>query len=637
MDPATPSTVYAIDLSGRLFKSIDSGRTWTVRGSVTGVNFVTVDPTNSSTIYAATGRGLFKSIDGGENWAAADSGLAGFLYHATIAVDPLTPATLYATNTQGIFKSVDAARSWNRLDTLPLEAYAVPHNPYYFQGGITIDPVSPLTIYVDFRGPDFQQGILKSTDGGESWNRLHNAPDILLHSVVVDPITSFTLYALSSKADGRIFKSTDGGETWTVHFAAPQVASVSSLALDPMSPSTVYAVYWSYSGDGEWGILKSTDSGENWSVLNTGLNPLATGFPLLAVSPTTPATVYTGYFVGGLQRPSGHLMKSTDAGNTWNAADAGLTYIDVHAVAVDPAIQTRIYAGMGGTTSAIPLFKSADAGASWSSFAQFELGGPESYCWIAFLLVDSASSNLIYAATNGTNDYGTVFKTTDGGAKWTGTGLRTWYATVMASGAAGSKTVFLGDFDPTGDGEAWLDMSVDGGSNWTEPFEWDIGPVNALVIDPTNPATLYAGTPEGVFQSADGGASWINIGLRMGVTSLALDPGDTSTIYAAAGNFSMGFLGLFKSTDGGASWAPINNGLAGVLDSRSSVTAIAFAPENSSTVYLATSGRGVYKSLDGGADWEPLNEGLTNLDVRLLAVDSALYAVTSSGIFKATN
>jgi len=81
---------------------------------------------------------------------------------------------------------------------------------------------------------------------------------------------------------------------------------------------------------------------------------------------------------------------------------------------------------------------------------------------------------------------------------------------------------------------------------------------------------------------------------------------------------------------------PINNGLAGVLDSRSTVTAIAFAPANPGTVYLATSGSGVYKSLDGGANWEPLNPGLTNLDVRRLAVVSnALYAVTSGGIFKA--
>jgi photosystem II stability/assembly factor-like uncharacterized protein len=208
----------------------------------------------------------------------------------------------------------------------------------------------------------------------------------------------------------------------------------------------------------------------------------------------------------------------------------------------------------------------------------------------------------------------------------------------MAQDPANSNTIYLGQFALV-DGSAVLYKCVDGGSTWTQSYYWEIGPLNALEIDPANRATLYAGTPEGAFQSDDGGVSWSNIGLSMGVSSLALDPGDPNTIFAAAGGatyVSAGFLGLFKSTDGGASWAPINNGLASVLDSRSAVTAIAFAPTNPSTVYLATSGSGVYKSLDSGAHWKPLNRGLTNLDVRLLAVVSnALYAVTSSGIFKA--
>ena len=145
-------------------------------------------------------------------------------------------------------------------------------------------------------------------------------------------------------------------------------------------------------------------------------------------------------------------------------------------------------------------------------------------------------------------------------------------------------------------------------STWTLSYFRDDSLLNALLIGSGDRATLYAGTSEGAFQSADGGASWSNIGLSMGVSSLALDPGDPNTIYAAAEDYLS--VGLFKSTDGGASWVPINNGLASVLEARSTVTAIAFAPANPSTVYLATSGSGVYKSLDSGANWEPLNRAV---------------------------
>jgi photosystem II stability/assembly factor-like uncharacterized protein len=417
---------------------------------------------------------------------------------------------------------------------------------------------------------------------------------------------------------------------------------VGALAIDSVSPSTVYAVSSNSLG---WGISKSMDSGENWSALNTGLAPLAAppfyGRALVAVSPTTPATVY-----GGIEfLPSGgRLAKSTDGGVTWNAVDGGLTYIDVHTVAIDPLISSNIYAGMGGAGSSIPLFKSADGGANWTSLAQFQAFNSTSYGWISSLLVGPASPNLIYAAANAVGGDGcAVFKTKDGGANWIIAGPPgAQISPVMVLDAADSNTIYLGDWDWL-DNAVYIDKSVDGGSTWrTQSYLWDIGPVNALVINPGNRATLYAGTPEGVLESADGGASWSNIGL-INVTSLALDPGDSNTIYAASDNAPFksinpdaGFLGLFKSTDGGASWAPINNGLASVLDSRSTITAIAFAPDNRNTLYVATSGRGVYKSLDGGASWGPLNEGLTNLDVRVLAVASnALYAVTPSGIFKA--
>ena len=632
IDPGAPSTLYAVEVGGRLFRSIDSGDTWSLRGSVVGVSFVAVDPRNSSTVYAATHRGVLKSADGGETWAGANSGLANN-YVSNIAIDPATPATLYAVASSGVFKSTDAARTWNKLD-----AFSIPNAYYYFSGRVTIDPVTPSTIYVDvYTGGANGLVILKSADGGQSWNKLF-APDdgLTLSGLVVDPVTPSTLYAAGR---GSILKSADGGQTWTTHLAASPTAAVLSLAIDPASPSTLYAVYASDRG---WGILKSKDSGGNWSALDTGLPPYADAAfpylanPLLAVSPAAPATVYAGYF--NFQRPGGRLAKSTDGGASWNAVDAGLTYIDVRAVATDPAVPSNLYAGMGAAADSIPLFKSADGGATWTSRAQFQLAESAWYGWIGAIMAGSASPGMIYAAVNSYHSYGAVFKTKDGGANWVNTSLRTEGSTVMALEAADPNTVYVGDFDGAGCGQAYLDKTVDSGSTWTHPFQWSNGPLNALVIDPGNPATLYGGTADGAYKSADGGANWTNIGLSMGVTALALDPGDSNTIYAAAGSngyVNAGFLGLFKSTDGGATWKPIKKGLAKVLDTRSTVTALAIAPDNPKTLYAATSGRGVYKSLDGGARGRPLNQGLTNLDVRLLAVASnALYAVTSSGIFQ---
>src|SRR5262249_19170747 len=155
-------------------------------------------------------------------------------------------------------------------------------------------------------------------------------------SLVIDPVTPSTLYASTfvfatrpqgnpfDDGQGIVAKSTDGGETWTVIRAGiPAGAFVRTLAIDPASPSTVYA---SFSGEsGEWRVLKSTDSGQNWKVLDTGLAPYRVN-SLVAVSPGIPSTIYAGYI--DFSRGRGRLVKSMDGGASWAAADSGLTYID---------------------------------------------------------------------------------------------------------------------------------------------------------------------------------------------------------------------------------------------------------------------------------------------------------------------
>ena len=85
-------------------------------------------------------------------------------------------------------------------------------------------------------------------------------------------------------------------------------------------------------------MFKSTNSGETWSTINTGLtnNSVRT----LAIDPTTPTTIYAGSMDG--------VFKSTDGGENWNAVNSGLTDTDVRVLVIDPMTPTILYIGTYG-------------------------------------------------------------------------------------------------------------------------------------------------------------------------------------------------------------------------------------------------------------------------------------------------
>jgi photosystem II stability/assembly factor-like uncharacterized protein len=117
-----------------------------------------------------------------------------------------------------------------------------------------------------------------------------------------------------------------------------------------------------------------------------------------------------------------------------------------------------------------------------------------------------------------------------------------------------------------------------------------------LVLDPSNPNTLYAGkNGEGVFKSTNGGDSWhpINSGLtNLEVRALVIDPTQPQTLYAGTGG------GVFKSTDGGSSWSAVNTGLTNLK-----VWALAIDPLRPNWIYAGTHNGGVFKSTNGGGNW----------------------------------
>jgi photosystem II stability/assembly factor-like uncharacterized protein len=658
-DPATPSVIYGVGGNGSLFKTSDGGGSWNPISAASSVQSVVVDPENSANVYALARTGVLKkSADYGETWTAANTGLQSGVDQLVIA--PTDPPALYAVGyTGGLFKSTDGAQSWHSVNPT-LYAGATGPIPHAFIGGVVVDPKNPLTMYATVGGS--VAGVFKSTDGGVTWYSFTTpAPSpqtgARIFLPIFNPASPSTIYLwysdynFQTKAGGvHLLQSTDDGARWKDigNGGVPADTGPYSLAFDPNSPATVYASYSSISQG--WGVIKSTDGGKSWTQLNTGLPPYQTYQTPAIVSVSPASTVYAGYV--DLDIGWGRLLKSADGGTTWSAADSGLTYVRVLTLAIDPTNSANVYAGAGAAGEGV--FKTADGGRQWSNLAQLLItaaGDPQGEPgMVNSLLVDFNNPKVLYAATTRIDHscfYADkiLFKSTDGGTSWDNSasppdsGCEFWYPSIpLTLAPTDSNELYLGGND--GCGDALLDQSSDGGSDWNLQYIDGAVGLLALVADPTNSSTLYASTPQGVFKSTDGGANWTNVNNMGSVVTLAMDPTQPKTLYAAMGNqytLSSGFQGVFKSVDGGANWAPINTGLDSVFATGSDPTSIAIAPRSPNTLYLTTSGSGIFKSSDGGAHWTPFNENLTDLDVRVLAVAPSglnrLYAATTGGVF----
>lgn len=275
VDPATPSTLYAV-ASGGVSKSTDGGNSWITRNDGLGGNTVrtlAIDPVNPGRLYAGTAfDGVYKSVNGGGSWTSSNGGMTSPNVEALV-IDPTNPATLYVgTFEYGcegpcLFKSTNGGGIWVPTGRAPDVL------------SLAIDPVTTTTLYVGTYG----SGVFKSVDAGDSWVAAGLAGKFVF-SLAVDPSSPATLYAGTSTG---IFKSIDGGGSWTAStVGVPGISFVRALAINPLMPTTLYA------GLEGGGVFRSRNGGETWTPLNDGLtnrNVMA-----LAIDPSNPARLYAG-------------------------------------------------------------------------------------------------------------------------------------------------------------------------------------------------------------------------------------------------------------------------------------------------------------------------------------------------------
>ena len=156
-------------------------------------------------------------------------------------------------------------------------------------------------------------------------------------------------------------------------------------------------------------------------------------------------------------------------------------------------------------------------------------------------------------------------------------------------------------------GDRMIHKSIDGGESWTICYSVESTgqkTVMRMVIDPLTPSTLYAGVNNlGIIKSEDAGKTWhtMNSGFTgSSFRTINIDPLQPNVLYAGTAE------GLFKTRDGGTNWHLISDRLRD-----SNIFAFAFTPQDSSIVYVGL-GKiiGAYKSIDSSATWININEGL---------------------------
>jgi len=607
VDPQTSGTVYAI-ADERVCKRTDGGRIWSIliSGYFSTAFAIAVDPTRSGRIFVGTFGGVFVSSDGGASWEAR--GLKG-VSQSRIWIDPSQPNTVYAFGSSGFFRTLDGGLNWTR-----------PNLPRSLLFRFAFAVGSDGTDFVWFSSGE----VFRSRDGGESWVLASSSPPFSdVRAIVPDPTTPAVLYAL---APGGLFRSADGGSSWEPRGGG----SALSLAFDPRDAAVLYA-------GAVGGVWKSADAGRTWQPI--GVHPpfsATASVVALAVDPQTSTTIYSGTLNSSGDFDEG-FYRSEDGGTTWDRSNKGLPGVGVVAFAADPSSPAVIYAATSypGTGS---VYKSRDSGASWEKTGPRDLPNASA---LAIDPVNPATlyvGTSVYPPQGSWQRQGEVRKSTDGGLSWTML-LEYGGIAALAVDPRDPNRIFLSvscinlDVGPCSPPL----QSADGGATWQE-LGHPPGIIGQFVFDPMIRGTVYAlawhictdcfpAFITTVFKTTDGGVSWspANSGLpatgfgnTASVLKLVLDTKSPGTVYAASQ------AGLFRTRDGGVSWS--------VTGLSVSAKDVAIDPWDSSVLYAATDGGGVLRSLDGGSNWQPINTGLPDLSAQRLVIDSAgtfLHTTTS--------
>jgi photosystem II stability/assembly factor-like uncharacterized protein len=258
----------------------------------------------------------------------------------------------------------------------------------------------------------------------------------------------------------------------------------------------------------------------------------------VAIDPSSPTLVYAGLQGGG-------VFRSENGGASWTWASSGFTDTVIHSLAVVSGVPGTVYSGTDRG-----VFKSIDAARSWSLTALTNLR-------VSIVLADPTSPGTLYAAAeNGVN------RTVDGGNSWilgrAGLPDSQLYGITGLAIDPDTATIYATVYNSGG-----LFRSTDHGATWSRVETPIRDTIFSVAIAPGRPGAIYLGASIGIYLSRDDGRTWIGPVGPEQISSLVIDPSAPSAVFAGTDCYSNSPRcgGVFRTIDGGETWTAFSEGL----------------------------------------------------------------------------
>jgi len=587
-------------------------------GGAGRVDCIALSPKDTATIFvgAASG-GLWVTHNSGQTWATTTD-LLPALSIADIAINPNNTDTMYVatgdgygytvpegneqvfwggTYSAGVMKSVDGGLTWNTTGLTHTQDSMDVINR------LLIDPNNPNILLAATH-----TGTYRTINAGITWIRVDTGT---VFDLAFNTANSDTVYAAHSL---DIFKSNDAGATWyniTNGSLYNEPSDRITLATTPANSNVIYVI--NYSDEYPVSLFRSSDGGNTFSSQTYPFMAQFYGYYdlVMAVSPTDANTLYCGGY---------EIVQSTDGGNSWNYADnvsypsPDYVHVDKHAIIFYPNSNSDILCGNDGG-----LFRTTNGGNTWTDLSN-------GLAIKQYYRISSSALNVNYiyagAQDNGTDRYNGF----------------SWQQVTGADGMQPLVDYTSDDINYTSAEYGYLSKSINGGNSfnvitpnssgngsWTTPY----------ILNPQHHKTILAGYSY-VYRSYDEGYTWTGLSSLNNtgdeITSMAISVTDTNYIYA-------GFYGdLISTTDGGNTWTDITGTLPVNQNALTWIAVSSYDPQKIWVTFSGyTDGSKIFESKDGGNTWINYSGSLPNIPANCVAYQpkskDVLYVGTDLGVF----